>query len=75
MEIQTIIGAPVVWIAFNLPQLQWIAMATPILLFIAWRMHRMRQITYLLYMFIVAFALITWVITVAYFSLQPAILG
>jgi hypothetical protein len=75
MEVQTIIGAPVVWIAFNLPQLQWVAMAAPILLFIAWRMRWIRQITYLLYTFIVAFALVTWAITVAYFSLQPAILG
>ncbi len=75
MEVQTIIGAPVVWIAFHVPQLQWVAMVTPILLFIAWRMRRMRQITYLLYMVAVAFILITWAMTVAYFSLQPAILG
>lgn len=75
MEVQTIIGAPVVWTAFHLPQLQWVAMAAPILLFVAWRMRWMRQMTYLIYMVVLAFVLITWAITVAYFSLQPAILG
>ncbi|HYK01756.1 MAG TPA: hypothetical protein VE974_08370 [Thermoanaerobaculia bacterium] len=75
MEVQTIIGAPVVWIALHIPQLQWAAMAMPILLFIAWRMRRIRQMTYLLYMVSVAYVVITWTITVAYFSLQPAILG
>ena len=75
MEVQTIIGGPAVWTAFNIPQLQLMALIAPFILFASWRIRWVSEIAYILYMLALVVVFITWFITVAYFSAQPGILG
>lgn len=75
MEMQTVIGAPVVWIAYNFPVLQLIGFMTPLLLFAAVLRKWMSELTCFVAMVALMFVWITWFITVAFFSAQPGIIG
>jgi hypothetical protein len=72
---QTILGGPVIWVAAAFPQIRTLSVALPALLFIAWRLRWLTDATCLLYLATWGFAILTWSISVAYFSVQPGILG
>jgi hypothetical protein len=72
---QTIWGGPVIWVAAAFPQIKTLSVLLPALLFIAWLLRWLSDTTCLVYLATWGFAILTWSISVAYFSLQPGILG
>jgi hypothetical protein len=72
---QSVLGGPVIWTAAKFPQIKTLAVLLPVLVFGAWWMRRLTDTTCLIYLCTWAFAILTWAITVAYFSVQPGILG
>ena len=72
---QSMMGAPVIWVASTFPQIRVLSVALPAVIFAAWRMRWLSDTTCVLYLVTWAFAILTWTISVAYFSVQPGILG
>jgi hypothetical protein len=72
---QSMLGAPVIWLASTFPQIKVLSVALPAVICAAWRMRWLSDTTCVLYLVTWAFAILTWTISVAYFSVQPGILG
>ena len=72
---QSMLGGPVIWLASRFPQMKLLSVALPAIVFLAWRMRWLTDTTCLLYLGTWGFAILTWFISVAYFSVQPGILG
>ena len=72
---QTILGAPTIWFASRFPQVKSLALLLPGLMFLSWQRGWVADTTYVLWLATWSFLILTWTISVAYFSFQPGILG